>query len=215
MLVEIWSDVVCPWCAIGRARFAAAVDGFDHADEVEVVYRSFELAPNAAASRPGTMAEHLAHKYGVSVAEAERMNDHMVEVAAVDGLEFRFDRARPGNTFDAHRLLQLALERGLQHSLVDAFMIGYFRDGLAVAAPDELADVAARVGLDPAEIVEVLDGDRYADAVRADESRADELGITGVPFFLIEGKFAIPGAQNVERFGMGLDRAWDKISGRL
>lgn len=212
MLVEIWSDVVCPWCAIGRARFAAAVDAFDHAGDVEVVYRSFELDPNAAVSRPGTMAEHLAHKYGVSVAEAQRMNDHMVEVAAVDGLEFRFDRARPGNTFDAHRLLQLALERGLQNALVDALMTGYFRDGLAVGVPDELADIAAAVGLDRAEIAEVLDGDRYAETVRADELRAHRLGITGVPFFLIEGKFAIPGAQNVERFGMGLTRAWDKIT---
>lgn len=212
MLVEIWSDVVCPWCAIGRARFAEAVAGFSHPEAVDVVYRDFELDPTAPESRPGTMAEHLSRKYGMSVAEAQHMNDHLVEVAALDGLEFDFDRARPGNTFDAHRLLQLALERGRQHEVLDALMIGYFRDGLAVAARDELADVAVGAGLDAAEVAEVLEGDRYADAVRADERRAQSLGISGVPFFLIEGKFAIPGAQSVERFAMALDRAWERIS---
>lgn len=212
MLVEIWSDVVCPWCAIGRARLNEALEGFAHRDDVEVVYRSYELDPSAPAHREGTYAEHLAAKYALDVAEAQRMVDHMTEVAAVDDLEFRFDRAQGGNTFDAHRLLQLAAERGCQHELVDALFTGYFRDGLAVAAADELADVATGVGLDPVEVGAVLAGDRYAAEVRADELRANQLGITGVPFFLIEGKFAIPGAQSVERFGQGLERAWDKVA---
>lgn len=208
MQVEIWSDVVCPWCAIGRARLDKALAQFAHADEVDVVYRSYELDPSAPPHRSGSYAGHLAAKYGLDVTEAQRMVDHMAEVAAVDDLEFRFDRARGGNTFDAHRLLQLAAARGCQHELVDALFTGYFRDGLAVAEHDELADVATAVGLDAAEVTEVLEGDRYGDEVRADELRAHQLGITGVPFFLIEGKFAIPGAQSVERFAMGLDRAW-------
>lgn len=212
MLVEIWSDLVCPWCAIGKTRFARAVEGFAHADRVEVVYRSFELDPDAPPLRRGTLAEQLARKYQMSVDEARRTNDHLEEVAAVDGLTFRFDRAKPGNTFDAHRLLQLAGERGHQHELLDAFMEGYFRDGRAVSDRDWLAEVATSIGLAGDEVAAVLDGDAFADAVRADESRAHDLGITGVPFFLIEGKFAIPGAQPVERFAMGLDRAWDKIA---
>lgn len=211
MLVEIWSDVVCPWCAIGRERFGRAVETFAHRDEVEIVFRSFELDPNAPASRRGTMTEHLAAKYGLSVQEAQKMNDHMVEVAAVDGLEFDFDKARPGNTFDAHRLLQLALERGCQHDLVGAFMRGYFADGMGVADHADLTAAATGVGLGADEVAAVLGGDAYGEEVRADELRAHQLGVTGVPFFLIEGRYAIPGAQSVERFSQGLDRAWGKI----
>jgi predicted DsbA family dithiol-disulfide isomerase len=211
MLVEIWSDVVCPWCAIGKARFARALDGFAHADEVEVVFRSFELDPNAPELRRGTMAEHLSRKYGMSIAEAEKTNSHLEEVAALDGLEFHFDRARPGNTFDAHRLLQFAAERGCQHELLGALMDGYFRDGMPVSDVAWLADAATGAGLSVGEVTTLLEGDAYAEAVRADEARAHDLGITGVPFFLIEGKYAIPGAQSIERFGMGLDRAWGKL----
>lgn len=211
MQVEIWSDVVCPWCAIGRARFTKAVDGFAHRDAIEIVYRAFELDPNAPPAREGTMAEHLAAKYGLDVAEAERMNDHMVEVAATDGLQFRFDRARPGNTFDAHRLLCMALERGRQAELLDALFVGYFRDGLAVSDRDELAEAAVGVGLDATEVADLLAGDRHAETVRADELRAHQLGVTGVPFFLIEGRYAIPGAQPTERFTQGLERAWSKL----
>lgn len=211
MLVEIWSDVICPWCAIGKARFARALDDFAHAGEVEVVFRSFELDPGAPPRRRGTMAEQLSRKYGTSVAEAQKMNDHLEEVAAVDGLVFHFDRAKPGNTLDAHRLLQYALEEGSQHDLLDALMQGYFRDGMEVSDPTWLAEAATAVGLEGDRVARILDGDAYADTVRADEERASQLGITGVPFFLIEGKYAIPGAQPIERFGMGLDRAWEKL----
>lgn len=211
MLVEIWSDVVCPWCAIGRARLVAALESFTHRREVEIVYRSFELDPVAPMTRSGTMAGHLATKYDLSAEKAQRMTDHLVEVAALDGLEFRFDRARPGNTFAAHRLLQLALEKGCQHELVGAFMDGYFRDGLAVGDSAELAGVATDVGLSARDVETALESDLYANAVRADEARAQRLEITGVPFVLIEGRFAIPGAQTIERFGMALDRAWAKL----
>lgn len=211
MLVEIWSDVICPWCAIGKVRFSRALEDFAHADEVDVVFRSFELDPDAPSLRRGTMAEQLSRKYGMSLAEAQKTNDHLVEVAAVDGLEFNFDRARPGNTFDAHRLLQFAGERGAQHDLLAALMDGYFRDGMAVSDVAWLAATATGVGLSMGEVTTLLEGDTYTDAVRADEARAQELGVTGVPFFLIEGKYAIPGAQPIERFAMGLDRAWDKL----
>ena len=212
MLVEIWSDVVCPWCAIGRARFAAALESFAHRDEVEVVLRSFELDPTAPARRAGSPAEQIAAKYGISVESARRSQDHLVEVAALDGLDFDYSRVQSGNTFDAHRLLHFARERGCEAELADALMEGFFGAGLAVGEPDELAPVATSVGLAADDVAAVLAGDAYADAVRADEARARELDITGVPFFLIEGRFAIPGAQSIERFGMGLDRAWDKLA---
>jgi predicted DsbA family dithiol-disulfide isomerase len=210
VLVEIWSDVVCPWCAIGRQRFLTALDGFAHRDEVEVVFRSFELDPGAPDHREGSAAEHVARKYGMSVDEARRSQDHLEEVAAVDGVELHFERTRSGNTFDAHRLLHLARERGLQHELKAALMHGFFAEGLAVGDPIELAAVAVSVGLDATEVAEVLEGNRYADEVRSDEERARSYEITGVPFFLIDGRFAIPGAQPVERFALGLDRAWER-----
>ncbi len=122
----------------------------------------------------------------------------------------RFDRTQVGNTFDAHRLLHLAADRGCQAVVKAALMQAYFADGVAIGVADEIAAVAVAAGLDPGEVAEVLDGDRYADAVRADEERAQQLGVNGVPFFLIDGRFAIPGAQNVERFLLGLRRAWEK-----
>jgi predicted DsbA family dithiol-disulfide isomerase len=210
MLVEIWSDVVCPWCAIGKRRFEQALDGFAHRDEVEVVFRSFELDPRAPERRSGTPAEQIAKKYGMTVEQARTSQDHLAEVAALDGLTMRYDRVQSGNTFDAHRLLHLAAERGCQAQVKGALMERFFADGLAIGVTDELAEAAVTAGLDATEVAEVLAGDRFAEAVRADEARAQELGVTGVPFFLIDGKFAIPGAQSVERFGLGLDRAWEK-----
>ena len=212
MLVEIWSDVVCPWCAIGSRRFEAALDVFVHRDEVEVVFRSYELDPGAPRRREGSAAEHISRKYGTSIDEAQHGHDRLTELAALDGLEFNFDRICSGNTFDAHRLLHLAFEHGLQRELQAALMQRFFADGMAVGEPTELAPVAIDIGLDVDEVADVLGGDRYGEAVRADEERAQSYEITGVPYFLIDGRYAIPGAQSVERFAMGLDRAWGKMS---
>lgn len=212
MLVEIWSDIVCPWCAVGRARFVKALSTFEHRDEVEIRLRSFELDPNAPALRTGSMAEHLSKKYGMSVEEAQRSNDHLEEVAALDGVEIHFGKMQAGNTFDAHRLLHLAHDHGCQLELNEEFLHAVFRDGRAIGDVTVLAEIAASVGLDMSEVSDVLASDRYADAVRDDEMRASELDITGVPFFLIEGRYGIPGAQSVERFALALDKAWEKVT---
>lgn len=212
VLVEIWSDVVCPWCAVGRARFMKALESFEHREQVEIRFRSFELDPNAPATRSGSMAEHLAAKYGMSVDEAQEMNDHLEQVAALDGVEIHFSRFRAGNTFDAHRLLHLAHDHGRQVELNTALLTGVFRDGLATGDPAALTEVAVSVGLDPAEVADVLGSDRYTEAVLDDERRAAQLNVTGVPFFLIDRKYAIPGAQSVERFELGLDMAWQKTN---
>lgn len=214
MKVEIWSDVVCPWCYVGKRRFEKALSRFEHRDDIELVWRSFELDPNSppSAAEPGNHAERLAAKYGVSVAEAKAMNDRLTATAAQEGLDFRFDLARPGNTFDAHRLLHLALEHGLQDTLKERLDRGTFTEGLATSDHSELRELAIEVGLDAAEVDAVLEGDKYSDAVRADEQQARAYGISGVPFFVIDEKYGVSGAQPAEVVLQALDQAWSERS---
>jgi predicted DsbA family dithiol-disulfide isomerase len=207
VLVEIWSDVVCPWCAVGEARFAQALERYPRAAEVEVRWRSFELDPHAPAERPGSTVEHLAAKYRTTVAQAQAMVDGMTETAATEGLDFRFDRARHGNTFDAHRLLHLAADRGVQPALLDRLFAASFTEGEPIGDPEALARLAVEVGLDADDVRSVLSSDAYADAVRADEERARELGIGGVPFFVIDGAIGVSGAQPPEVLLQALEQA--------
>jgi predicted DsbA family dithiol-disulfide isomerase len=209
MDVEIWSDVVCPWCYIGKRRFERAVASFDHPGDVTVTYRSFELDPDAPAQRTGTNAEHLARKYGMTIAQAEQANEQMTERAAADGLEFRFDVIRGGNTFDAHRLLHLAKDRGLQAEMKERLLRATFTEGLPIGDKPTLVRLAAEVGLPEAQAQALLDGDGYADAVRADELQAARYGISGVPFFVADGKYAVSGAQPPEVLLQLLRRAYD------
>jgi predicted DsbA family dithiol-disulfide isomerase len=210
--VEVWSDVVCPWCYIGKRRFEAALARFDHRDEVELVWRSFELDASAPPSNAeqGTYAERLASKYGCSVTEAHAMLDNMTATAAEEGLAFRFDLARPGNTFDAHRLLHLALEHGQQDELKERLDAATFTQGFPVSDHGALRAVATQVGLPEVEVDAVLTSDRYAEAVRADESQARTYGISGVPFFVIDGKYGISGAQPADAVLQTLDKAWSE-----
>ncbi|MCW2594577.1 MAG: 2-hydroxychromene-2-carboxylate isomerase/DsbA-like thioredoxin domain [Jatrophihabitans sp.] len=214
MTVEIWSDVVCPWCYVGKRRFERALARFDHRGEVELVWRSFELDPSAPASGPdqGRYADRLADKYGSSVEQAQAMLDQMTATAAQEGLDFRFDLARPGNTFDAHRLLHLAAEHGIQDALKERLDRATFTEGSPPSDHSALRGHAVEVGL-PAEAVDaVLASDRYADAVRADEEQALEYGITGVPFFVIDGRYGISGAQPADVVLQTLDTAWSERS---
>lgn len=198
MQVEIWSDVVCPWCAIGKRRFETALAGFEHAADVEVRWRSFELDPAAPRTVVGSATRRLADKYGVPLAEAEAMQQRVTDTAAADGLEFRLDLARPGNTVDAHRLLHLAADRGRQGELKDRLLRAYFAEGEPIGDPGTLARLAADAGLDAAEARSVLDSDRYLAEVRADQAQARALGITGVPFFVLDRRYGVSGAQPVE-----------------
>jgi predicted DsbA family dithiol-disulfide isomerase len=210
--IEIWSDVVCPWCYIGKRRFERAVASFDHPGEVTVTYRSFELDPNAPAQRTGTHAEHLARKYGMTIAQAEQANQQMTQRAAADGLEFRFDIIRGGNTFDAHRLLHLAKDQGLQPEMKERLLRATFTEGLPIADKPTLVRLATEAGLPGAQAQAVLDGDAYTGAVRADEQRAARYGITGVPFFVADGKYAVSGAQPPEVLLQLLRRAYAEKS---
>jgi predicted DsbA family dithiol-disulfide isomerase len=208
MQVEIWSDVVCPWCFIGKRRFETAVASFGR--PVEVVWRSYELDPNAPAVRDGSSLERIARKYGLTVEQASAQHLRITDLAAHEGLHYDLAAARSGRSFDAHRLLHLAAERGIQDAVKERLLAGYLEEGVAIGLPEELAPLAVSAGLDPGEVDAVLAGDAYGDEVRADEALANEIGITGVPFFVIDGRFAIPGAQDPETILAVLNRAWER-----
>ncbi|MFA9430646.1 DsbA family oxidoreductase [Egicoccus sp. AB-alg2] len=210
MQVEVWSDVACPWCAVGKRRLEAALARFEHRDEVDVRWRSFELDPAAPPVRDGDYARRLADKYGSSLDAARAMIDRMTATAAADGWRFRFDRIRPGNTFDAHRLLHLAAERGVQDAVKEALLSAYLEDGVAIGDHDALAAVAAAAGLEPGEVGDVLAGDRYAAEVRADEQQAHAFGITGVPFFVLDRRYGVSGAQPADVLLQALRQAWSE-----
>lgn len=214
MKVEIWSDVVCPWCHIGKRRFEAALARFPQRDQVEVEWKSFELDPASSSSADGDRvtatdyADRLARKYGTSRAGAQQMLDTMTTVAADEGLDFRFDRAQPANTFDAHQVLHLARARGVQDAVKERLLAAYFHEGEAVGDREVLARLGAEAGLDAGEIHEVLAEQRYATAVRDEESEAQALGISGVPFFVVDRKYGLSGAQPPEQLLQALQQAW-------
>ena len=214
MRVDIWSDVVCPWCYIGKRRLEAALADFPGRDDLELTWRSFELDPSAPPSpeTPGDYVEHLARKYGTTTDQAQMMIDRVVSIAAEEGLDFRFDIARQGKTFDAHRLLQLGLDRGVQDQLKERLDHATFTEGLPVSDHEALAEVAVQTGLDQIEVKEVLSSDLYADAVRADEAQARAHGISAVPFFVIDGRYGIAGAQAPETIRAALEQAWRERS---
>lgn len=210
MKVEIWSDVVCPWCYVGKRRFEAALAQFAHREQVEVVWRAFELDPSAPRSYEGegTYAERLARKYGSSVSEAQTMIDRMTGVAAELGLHFDFAISRTGNTFDAHRLLHLARVHGVQNALKERLLKATFSEGEPIGSHDALIRLAAEAGLSVDEAREVLESGRYGDEVRADERRAQVAGISGVPFFVFDERYGVSGAQPPERLLQVLERVW-------
>jgi len=195
MKIEIWSDVVCPWCYIGKRRFEQALAQFEHAGDVEVVWRSFELAPNAPPVRTESHAEHLASKYGVSAAQVEAMDDRLIGEAHKEGLDFHLAESKGGNTFDAHRLIHLAAGTGRAGEMKERLMRAYFTEGVAIGERAELVRLATEVGLDEAEVKGMLSSNGLANEVRADEARARAFGISGVPFFAIDERYGVSGAQ--------------------
>jgi predicted DsbA family dithiol-disulfide isomerase len=208
MRVDIWSDVVCPWCYVGKARFEKALSEFEHRDEVEVVFHSFELDPGYPKDKRGeTNLQMLGRKYGMPPDQAREAEGRVAGLARAEGVGF--DSERPvGNTFDIHRVLHLGREKGVQHELVGAVNEAYFAEARQVFDHDVITEVAAGAGLDATEVGAVLDSDAYADAVRADEAQAGQLGINGVPFFVFDMALGVSGAQPTELFSKALDQAW-------
>ena len=214
MKIEIWSDVVCPWCYIGKRRFETALSEFEHAESVDVRWRSFELDPTAPFRRSGNMAEHLAAKYGMDVDVAAERLESMNALGAAEGLKYDLARTQAGNTFDAHRLVHLGYEQdsATGGAVKEALLHAYFEDLQPISEPDVLLGVGVAVGLDRADVTKTLESDRFAAEVRQDEAEAAALGCTGVPFFVIERKFSIPGAQDADTIRIILDRAWARLA---
>ncbi len=209
MKVEIWSDVICPWCYIGKRRFEAALARFDHADEVEIVFRPYQLDPTASPVATPAL-DGYARKFG-GPEQAIKITQHLTETAAADGLTLDFGRALRANTFDAHRLLWLAEQAGVQVPMKERLLQAYFVEGIDIGNLDELVRMAGEVGLDEAATRAALAAGAGGDAVRADLAEAAELGITAVPTFVFEGRWAVPGAQDPDTMLSVLNRVQERL----
>ncbi|EOS56836.1 DsbA family oxidoreductase [Paenibacillus barengoltzii] len=212
MKIEVWSDFGCPFCYIGKRRLERALESFSHRDEIELVYRSFELDPGAPKDTESSIHELLAVKYGLSLEQAQESNRNVAQQAQTEGLTYNFDTIIPTNTFDAHRLAHYAGEQGKAKEMTERLFRAYFTDSLHIGDWDTLIRLAEEVGLDGAAVREVLEQNTFADAVREDENEARRLGIRGVPFFVLRGKYAVSGAQPLEIFQGALLRAWEDLS---
>lgn len=213
MDVEIWSDVNCPWCYIGKRRFEAAMARFEHADQTDVTWRSFELDPEAPAETPGNGAAMLAEKYGMALERARAMEQNVTEIAAADGLRYDLEHARIGSSFDAHRLVHLARREGRQDEMSERLFRARFTEGRLISDLETLVELGKDVGLGEVEVRAMLSGEDFADDVRAEESAAHQLGISGVPMFVVDRQFGMSGAQPAEQLLALLEHAWENGDG--
>lgn len=206
MRVDIWSDVVCPFCYIGKKRLEAAAQ--QAGLELEVHWHSYELDPDAPTRQEVSNSERLAQKYGRTIAEVEEMQRNIATMAAEEGIQFNWENANSGNTFNAHRIIHLAQSKGLGSEAKEAFFYSYMTQGLPIGERETIEDVAARIGLNPVEVEDVLDSEEYTDFVKFDEDVArDQLKVTGVPFFVFDQRIALAGAQPREVFLQVFEKA--------
>ena len=210
MKVEIWSDVVCPWCYIGKRRFEAALAAFPHKEDVQVVHRAFELDPTMPQGQTVNTVDMLARKYRMSPEQARGMMARVEQTAAEVGLDYHLAQTLSGNTVDAHRVIHLARTRGLQDAAIERLYRAYFTEGQSLFDRESLIRLAAEAGLDPTEVRHTLDSGAFEDEVRQDEAEAHQLGATGVPFFVIDERYGISGAQPTELFAQALEQAWNE-----
>ena len=211
MKVEIWSDIVCPFCYIGKRRFEQALEKFPHADTVKVVWRSFELTPDYQPVPGRSVYQSLAEKKGVPVARAKEMSDNMANMAKEVGLQYDFDNAVPTNTFLGHQLIHLAAKHGKQGEAKERLMAAYYLQAQNLNEIDTLVKLATEIGLDAEEARTALTNGTYAEAVRHDEYQAQQINVRGVPFFVFEDKYAVSGAQPAELFSEVLEKVWDEF----
>lgn len=209
--IDIWSDVACPWCYIGKRRLETAIERITERDgarpDVTIEYHSFELSPDTPVDFEGTATEFLAGHKGIPLAQAQQMQEHVSALAAAEGVEFRTDDVRHTKTLKAHELLHLAKQHGKQYEMKERLLKAYFTDGRHVGHAAGLADLAAEVGLDRDEVIEALDSGRFADDVAADIAQARAYGINGVPFFVLDGRYGVSGAQDPAVFVQAIDEA--------
>ncbi|GAB3271944.1 DsbA family oxidoreductase [Arthrobacter pigmenti] len=208
MKIEIWSDIACPWCYIGKRRFESALASFEHRDDVEVHWRSYQLDPSLPEHFDGTETEYLSQMKGMSASQVGQMFTHVTGQAAGEGLNYDFDSIVVANSFTAHRFLHLAKEHGWMEKAKESLLSGHFEHGEDVGSVDYLVRIGTELGMAEEEVRTTLDSDRFADDVRADINEARTLGVTGVPFFVLDRKYGISGAQPVEVFSNALQQAW-------
>lgn len=209
MKVEIWSDIFCPFCYIGKRKFEAALESFDKKEEVEVVYRSFELNPNAPKNNDKNIHELISSKYGITYEEAKLNNDNIINQAKELGLEYNFDTLIPTNSFDAHRMIHFAKEHEKMEEMTEALFKAYFTDSRNISDFNTLAEIAKSIGLNKEEAISILNTNKYSDCVRSDEELAGGYGINAVPFFILNEKFTVSGAQPTELFLRALNKVME------
>jgi len=210
--VEIWSDIACPWCYVGKRRFEAALAAFEHRDEVTVTWRSFELDPEAPAEREGDQATHIARKYGIDREQAIASQQNLAQIAAGEGIEMRFRDVKGANTFDAHRIVHLAAAHGVQEAMIERLFRAHQTEGELISDHDVLTRLAVETGVPEDEVRATLASDRYGAQVREDEHLAARIKIQGVPFFVVDRAIGISGAQPPDVLGELLKRGWEKRS---
>jgi predicted DsbA family dithiol-disulfide isomerase len=205
--VDIWADLVCPWCYLGKRRFENALAEFPHAGDVEVVHHSFQLDPTFPAGEVRDQREVLTEKYGMTAEQATKSGLEMEERAAADGLEYNMTGIKMGNTVDAHQILHLGAKHGLADAVMERLYRAHFTEQRSIFTHDSLVELAVEAGLDAADARTVLESGTYAEAVAADGAEARALGANGVPFFVIDNRYGISGAQPKEVFTQALTRA--------
>lgn len=210
MKVEIWSDVMCPFCYIGKRRFESALQQLGYNNEIEVEWKSFQLDPSIKNEPGKNINQYLAERKGISVQQAKEMNDHVTNMAAVEGLQYNFDKAVVANSFDAHRFSHLASKYGKGDAAEERLFKAYFTEGKNIADHATLVQLGTDIGLDSAEVKQVLESNTYANEVHNDIAEAEALGVRGVPFFVLDRKYAVSGAQSADAFRQALEKAWDE-----
>ncbi len=210
MKVEIWSDIVCPFCYIGKRKFEKALETFGNKVQVEIVWKSFQLDPSTKPNPGKSVIESLAEKKGLTLDQSRQMHTQVTAMAKEVGLDYKMDKAIIANTFDAHRLSHLAAVKGLQDRVEERLFAAYFTEGKNIGSKDVLVELAEEVGLDAKEVAAALESDAYATNVQADIAEAQQVGVRGVPFFVFDNKYAVSGAQPSEVFGQILSKVWEE-----
>lgn len=211
MQVEIWSDVMCPFCYIGKRKMEAALEKFEHKNDVEIIWKSFQLNPDMKTEAGKNINQYLAEAKGWSLQKASEMNAHVTQMAKDAGLTYNMDKAVVANSFDAHRLSHLAKKHGLQDKMEERIFAAYFTEGKNTADHDTLVQIGCEVGLDKTEVANMLGSDAYAADVEQDVYEAQQVGVRGVPFFVLGRKYAVSGAQDSETFLQALNQTWQEI----
>jgi predicted DsbA family dithiol-disulfide isomerase len=208
MKVDIWSDIRCPFCYIGKRRFEEALSRFEHKEEVEVIWHSFELDPSMKTQPYKNPLEYLAEIKGQTLQWSKQVHHQLTDTAAAAGLTFHFDQCVVANSFDAHRLIQFAKTKNLGDQAKERLLKAYFTEGINIADYEALLKMGIEIGLVKEEVSDVLKSDAFTENVRSDEATAQRLGISGVPFFVVDQQYGISGAQMPETFLEALQHAW-------